>query len=154
MSLPSPHLRSDIRKFRLYQDLSTKPLTSLMQNVTLDLEGASSYCYPDPETLRFAHSFLHRFSDPTIPRVRCTLFLWPNSDQSLSRVSFLDSLSKLTAFKTVVVIHSGGMHSVQGPTSKTRDEYLSVMLGPAEHSFEVHGWRFGRSHYLTYHPRR
>lgn len=68
MSLPSPLLRSDIQKFRLSQDLSTNPLTSLMQNVTLELEGGSSYRYPDPETLRFAHSFLHRFSDPTNPR--------------------------------------------------------------------------------------
>lgn len=118
-----------------------------MQNVTLEL-----YAYPVAKALQCANSLLHCFLDPAIPRKRCTVF--HESDLFFSQVSFLDSLGKLTAFKTVVLIHDGGVHSVQGPTSKTLDEYLSVMLGPEEPSFEVHDWRFGRSHHLTYHPRR
>ena len=123
-----------------------------MQNVTLDLQDLAPERYP--EALRSANSFLHCFSDPAIPRLRCTIFLWPDSDKFLSEVSFLDSLGKLTAFNTVIVIHCGGMHSVKGPTSKSLDEYLSVTLGPGEYSFKVHDWRFKRSHHLTYHPRR
>ena len=124
-----------------------------MPNVALDLQEIRAYVPSYPDALRSANSFLHRFSDPAIPRVRCTIFLWPTSDKFLSEVSFLDSLGKLTAFKTVVLKHFGRMHSVQGPTSKTLDEYLSVTLGPGELTFEVHDWRLRRSHCLTYHPR-
>lgn len=150
-----PDHDSDIQRCRLYQDLRAKSLTDFMQNVTLDLEDLTPYGYPDyPESLRSANSFLKCFSDPAIPRVRCTVFLWPNSNKFLSEVSFLDSLGKLTTFKTIILTHCGGMHSVRGPTSKSLDEYLSVMLGPAQHSFEVHDWRFERTHRLIYHPRR
>ena len=146
---PRPDQRADDQHFRLYQDLSAKPLTDLMQNVTLDL-----YAYPDPAALRCANSLLHCFSDPTIPRIRCTVFLWPDSDQFLSQVSFLDSLGKLAGFRTVLLIHFGEMNIIQGPTFKTLDEYLSVTLGPGEPSFGVHDWRFKRCHCLTYHPGR
>ena len=85
--------------------------------------------------------------------------MWLISDQILSEISFLDLLGKLIAFKTVVLKHFGPklesrLHSVQGSTSKTLDEYLRMMLGPGEYSFEVHDRRFGPSHCLTYHPRQ
>ncbi len=148
--------RSDVRRFSLYNDLSTKPLTDLMQNVTFDIERPDcSY----PEVLRSANSFLHRFSNHMIPRLRCTIFIWLDCDDILSDIWFLDLFGKLTAFKTVVLKHFGlklgsRMNSVQGSTSKTVDEYLSMILGPGEYISEVHDSRFGPSHCLTYHPRQ
>ncbi len=127
-----------------------------MQNVTFNLQNPG---FRYPIALRSANSFLHCFSDPVIPRLRCTIFIWPKSGQILSEIPFLDSLGKLTTFKTVVLKHFGRrlgsrVHSVQGSTSKTLVEYLCMMLGPGEYSFEVHDLRFGPSHCLTYHPRQ
>ena len=123
-----------------------------MQNVTLELQDSVHSSYP--EALRSATSFLRRFSEPAIPRARCTIFLRPRSDKFLSEVSFLDSLGKLTAFKTVALELCGRMDSVQERTSEKLDAYLSVMLGPGELSFEMGDWRFGQLHRLTYHPCR
>ncbi len=127
-----------------------------MQNVTFDLQRPDSGY---PEALRSANSFLHCFSDPMIPRLRCTIFIWLECDQILSESSFLDSFGKLTAFKTVVLKHFGPklgsrMHSVHGSTSKTVDEYLHMMLGAGEYSSGVHDSIFGPSHCLTHHPRQ
>ena len=127
-----------------------------MQNVTLHLERPGTGY---PEALRFAKSFLHCFSEPMIPRLRCTIFIWRQYDEILSETSFLDSFGKLTTFKTVVLKHFGPklgsrMHSVKGSTSKTPDEYIRMMLGPGAYSHEVHDQRFGKSHCLTYHPRQ
>lgn len=142
--------------FRLYQDLSKRPVANLMHNITINLDILTGCVETKLSSIHPTTALLRSFSGSTVPRARCTIaILFTNDAGFLLDASFLDTLGKLTGFQIMdlkmafVNDDLDGIYEVSLPTYETLSGYLEGKLGAGDGGgFDGDGY-----YRLRYHPR-